>query len=74
MRLNQVLINLLSNAIKFTPEEGSIRVYLEQEASPIGQNYIRCHFKVKDSGIGMTKEFQEKIFEKFAREQKRSGI
>ncbi len=70
VRLNQVLINLLSNAIKFTPEEGSIRVYLEQEASPIGQNYIRCHFKVKDSGIGMTKEFQEKIFEKFAREQK----
>ncbi len=47
VRLNQVLINLLSNAIKFTPEEGSIRVYLEQEASPIGQNYIRCHFKVK---------------------------
>lgn len=70
VRLNQVLINLLSNAIKFTPEDGSIRIYLEQEASPIGENYIRCHFKVKDSGIGMTKEFQEKIFEKFSREQK----
>ena len=70
VRLNQVLINLLSNAIKFTPEEGSIRVYLEQEASPAGENYVRCHFRVKDSGIGMTKEFQEKIFDKFAREQK----
>ena len=70
VRLNQVLINLLSNAIKFTPENGSIRVYLEQESSPLGENYVRCHFKVKDSGIGMTKEFQEKIFEKFAREQK----
>ncbi len=70
VRLNQVLINLLSNAIKFTPEEGSIRVYLEQETSPAGENYVRCHFRVKDSGIGMTKEFQEKIFDKFAREQK----
>ena len=70
VRLNQVLINLLSNAIKFTPEEGSIRAYLEQEASPAGENYVRCHFRVKDSGIGMTKEFQEKIFDKFAREQK----
>ncbi|USF29379.1 response regulator [Clostridium sp. MD294] len=70
VRLNQVLINLLSNAIKFTPEDGNIRVYLEQETSPVGQNYIRCHFRVKDSGIGMTKEFQEKIFEKFSREQK----
>ena len=70
VRLNQVLINLLSNAIKFTPENGSIRVYLEQESSPLGEHYIRCHFRVKDDGIGMTKEFQEQIFEKFAREQK----
>ncbi len=70
VRLNQVLINLLSNAIKFTPENGSIRVYLEQESSPLGENYVRCHFKVKDSGIGMTEEFQKKIFDKFSREQK----
>ncbi len=70
VRLNQVLINLLSNAIKFTPENGSIRVYLEQESSPLGENYVRCHFKVKDNGIGMTEEFQKKIFDKFSREQK----
>ena len=70
VRLNQVLINLLSNAIKFTPENGSIRVYLEQESSPVGEKYVRCHFKVKDSGIGMTEEFQRKIFDKFTREQK----
>lgn len=70
VRLNQVLINLLSNAIKFTPEDGTIRIYLEQSESPLGEKYVRCHFRVKDNGIGMTKEFQEKIFEKFAREQK----
>lgn len=70
VRLNQVLINLLSNALKFTPEGGKINIYLEQEASPAGDNYVRCHFRVKDSGIGMTKEFQEKIFETFTREEK----
>lgn len=70
VRLNQVLINLLSNAIKFTPEGGDIHIHLEQEDSPIGGNYVRCHFKVKDSGIGMTPEFQKKIFETFTRERK----
>ena len=69
VRLNQVLINLLSNAVKFTPEGGNICVYLEQEASPLGDHHIRCHFKVKDSGIGMTEEFQKKIFETFTREE-----
>ncbi len=69
VRLNQVLINLLSNAIKFTPEEGTINVFLSQEPSPKGQNWVRCHFKVKDNGIGMTQEFQKTIFETFTREK-----
>lgn len=69
IRLNQVLINLLSNALKFTPEGGTIKVFLMQEASPAGDNYVRCHFRVKDNGIGMTKEFQEKIFDTFTREE-----
>ena len=68
VRLNQVLVNLLSNAIKFTPEEGTINVYLYQEASPAGDSYVRCHFRVKDNGIGMSPEFQRKIFETFSRE------
>lgn len=67
VRLNQILINLLSNAIKFTPEEGTINVYLSQEDSPLGEDYVRCHFRVKDTGIGMTPEFQEKIFDTFTR-------
>lgn len=69
VRLNQVLINLISNAIKFTPEKGTIYVYLDQEPSPRGENYVRCHFRVKDTGIGMTPEFQKTIFEQFTREQ-----
>lgn len=69
VRLNQVLINLLSNAIKYTPEEGVINVYLFQEESPVGKEYVRCHFRVKDNGIGMSEEFQKTIFDTFTREK-----
>lgn len=69
VRLNQILINLLSNAIKFTPEGGSVNVYLSQEASPEGDGYVRCHFRVKDTGIGMSEEFQKTIFDTFTREK-----
>ena len=68
VRLNQVLINLLSNAIKFTPTDGRINVYLNQEDSPLGSSHVRCHFRVKDTGIGMSPEFQKKIFDTFSRE------
>ena len=70
VRLNQVLINLLSNAVKFTPEEGRINIYFSQEESPLGDAYIRCRFKVKDTGIGMSEEFQKTIFDTFTREKK----
>ncbi len=68
LRLNQVLINLLSNAVKFTPEGGNVYITLMQEASPKGEDYVRTHIRVKDSGIGMSEEFKSKIFEAFTRE------
>ncbi len=68
VRLNQVLLNLLSNAIKFTPENGSIEVSLHEEASPKGEEYVRICIQVKDTGIGMSEEFHQHIFESFARE------
>lgn len=68
VRLKQVLLNLLSNALKFTPEGGSIQLELFQEASSLGQNYVRTHFLVRDNGIGMSQEFQKKIFESFVRD------
>ena len=68
VRLNQILINLLGNAVKFTPEEGSIRVSLSQSDSPQGDGYVRTLIVVADSGIGMSPEFQAKIFDSFARE------
>jgi signal transduction histidine kinase/DNA-binding response OmpR family regulator len=68
VRLNQVLINLLSNAVKFTPEGGRISINLSEEDSPLGAKYTRIHLSVADTGIGMTEEFKEKIFDSFARE------
>jgi len=68
VRLNQVLLNLLSNAIKFTPENGTIQVFLYEEASPKGDEYVRIRIQVKDNGIGMSEEFRQHIFESFARE------
>lgn len=68
VRLNQVILNLLSNAIKFTPNEGTIRTTLYEEKSPEGDDYVRVHIIVQDSGIGMSEEFQKKVFESFVRE------
>ena len=67
-RLNQVLLNLLSNAIKFTPAGGTVSVRIAQlpgASKGIGFYEIR----VKDTGIGMSQEFAEKIFEPFERER-----
>ena len=68
VRLNQVLLNLLSNAIKFTPRGGFVHVHLWQEDSPRGSEFVRTHISVKDSGIGMTEEFQKNLFKAFERE------
>ncbi len=59
-RLTQVLMNLTGNAIKFTPENGDISISVEKEADG------RLLFKVKDTGIGISKENQSKIFEAFS--------
>ncbi len=74
VRLNQVILNLLSNAVKFTPTDGRIDVHLYQEASPLGEQYIRTHFKVEDTGIGMSEEFQKKIFDTFSREEENEKV
>ena len=66
-RLNRVLLNLLSNAYKFTPEGGKISVTLaETESTAEDASY---ELRVKDSGIGMTKEFAATVFEMFTRER-----
>lgn len=67
-RFNRVLLNLLSNAYKFTPKGGKIFVTLKQ-LGDAENNFGDYELHVKDSGIGMTKEFAAKVFEAFERER-----
>lgn len=68
VRLNQVLHNLLENAVKFTPEGGKIQLDVYQTPSEKGDAYVKVHLIVSDNGIGMSGEFQKKLFEAFVRE------
>lgn len=70
MRVNQILLNLLSNAIKFTPKGGSVKLEIRMLRSASDKIWLR--FIVKDSGIGMKKEFLEHLYESF--EQADNGI
>lgn len=62
-RLRQVLGNLIGNAIKFTAH-GSVAVAISQEAHSHGTVTLR--FEVKDTGIGIAKEDQERLFQSFS--------
>lgn len=61
LRLQQVLINLVSNAIKFT-EAGEVSVVL---SAPDPACRHRLRFEVRDTGIGIPQEVQDRIFERF---------
>lgn len=66
-RLTQAMLNVVSNAYKFTPEGGSVSVTLAELGNKDG--VCSYEIKVKDSGIGMSEEFVEKIFTAFERER-----
>lgn len=64
-RLGQILINLVSNAIKFT-DEGSVSVIIERVYSDLNtDDYIMLRFSVKDTGIGISPDVTDKLFESF---------
>ena len=65
IRIRQVLMNLLSNAVKYTPEGGEISLRVEELSSD--KKYAKYRFTVEETGIGMTEEFLQHIFEPFAR-------
>ena len=61
--IERVVLNILSNAIKYTPEHGTIKVY-------VGFVYNDAYIKVIDNGIGIPEEDLDRIFERFYRVDK----
>jgi signal transduction histidine kinase len=66
-RINQVLMNLISNAYKYTPEGGTISIFVKHT-----NDYVKV--EVQDTGIGMTKDEQKKLFTKFYRAENEETI
>ena len=62
-KIKQVLINLISNAVKFTDNKGAIDVMIENNS--ISNDKISVEFTVKDTGVGISKEQEAKVFEAF---------
>ena len=68
VRLNQVTLNLLSNSVKYTPAGGAVSFFVDQERLSGGM--VAMHICVADNGIGMTQEFQRKMFDEFTQDSK----
>ncbi|MGB0404297.1 MAG: PAS domain S-box protein [Salibacteraceae bacterium] len=66
-RLNQILINLTGNAVKFT-SEGSVSIHCNVLHS--NEKNQRVEFSIQDTGIGMSNDYIEKIYDKFSQEDK----
>lgn len=65
-RLQQIFMNIMGNAIKFTPTGGKVSIDIEEKPSHItGNGYYE--FTFEDTGIGMEKDYIQKIFEPFSR-------
>lgn len=75
LHIDQILLNIVSNAIKYTKPGGTISLSIQQLENGEEEKASYC-FQVKDTGIGMSREFQNHIFEEFARAKNttQSGI
>ena len=73
-KIERVLFNLLSNAFKFTSSGGHISVFLSLANADLGDDLQMLEIKVMDTGIGIPKEKQEKIFERFFQDNLPEGL
>lgn len=63
VKLERILYNLLSNALKYTPEKGTVSLFVSETSGNI-------EFRIEDTGIGISIENQDRIFEKFYQERR----
>lgn len=67
VRFEQIFFNLLSNSVKYTQEGGKIDFVAVSKLSD-DKKFVICDFYVRDNGIGMSEEFQKRLFEPFEQE------
>lgn len=67
-KVREIVLNIVSNAYKYTPSGGKITVSMEELPS-YKENHALIQLIIKDTGLGMSKEFLPHIFEEFSREQ-----
>ena len=67
LRIRDVLINILSNAVKFTKDGGKITFTTFTKPGKDERHFFGC-YRIADTGVGMSEEFQSKLFDKFTQE------
>ncbi|MCM1244573.1 MAG: ATP-binding protein [Roseburia sp.] len=67
-KLKQILLYVADNAITYTKNDGTVTLAVS-ELEKLPNNYVVCQFEIKDTGIGIKKEFLSHIFEPFEREK-----
>lgn len=71
-KMERILFNLLSNAFKFTPEGGEVTLQLSCGSDDAQQNWL--YIKVSDTGIGISPEHHEKIFDRFFQDEANASV
>ena len=67
LRIREVLLNIISNAVKFTKDGGAIS-FAAENAPGNDDHHIIIRYRISDTGIGMSEEFQSRIFDEFTQE------
>ena len=67
-KIREIYVNLVSNAMKYTPRGGNVTITVE-ELPCEKEGYMKVKSEIKDTGIGMSKEYLPTLFEPFSREQ-----
>lgn len=66
--LRQIMMNIITNAIKYSNKGGTVNISVFEAPDPENKDRAEIRFICEDHGIGMSREFQEKMFEPFSRE------
>ena len=67
LRIREVLLNIISNAIKFTKDGGTIS-FVAENCPGNDEHHLIVRYRISDTGIGMSEEFQTRIFDEFSQE------